>query len=238
MKTLLCDLDPQGNSTSGLGIDKDTEVTIYDVILGGVEAAQAIVKTKYCDLLPANRDLAGATVELVNAGEREYVLKKALSSIVEEYDYIFIDTPPSLEMLTINALCAAESILIPLQCEYYAMEGLSDLLTSLKLIRANLNPKLEVDGIVLTMYDRRTNLSTQVEAEVRGYFGELVYKTTIPRNIRIAESPSHGKPVIAYDRLSKGSRSYIQLANEFMKRQDAGFTGIELPDININLSRE
>ena len=213
---LLCDCDPQGNSTSGVGVNKNSSPNVYDIIMNGVEAEKAVVKTKYCSLIPSNRQLSGAMVELVDVEEREYVLKKALAPLKDQYDYIFIDCPPSLELLTLNALCAADAIIVPVQCEYFALEGLTDLLGTVKTINKRLNPDLKLEGILLTMYDPRTKLSVEVENEIKKYFGAKVYKTRIPRNVRLSEAPSHGKPVIAYDRLSKGSRAYLQLASEFL----------------------
>lgn len=218
-KVLIVDCDPQGNCTSGLGVDKAAAPNVYSVLLDGVPAGEAVVHTPYCDLLPANKELSGATVELVEAENREFRLKQALEPLREQYDYIFIDCPPSLELLTLNALCAADSVLVPLQCEYFAMEGLNDLMTTVKLTNKRLNPGLEIDGVVLTMYDSRTKLSEQVAGEIRKFFGDRVYQTEIPRNVRISEAPSHGKPIMAYDRISKGTRAYLRLANEFLKRQ-------------------
>ena len=219
-RVLLCDADPQGNSTSGFGVDKSSAPNVYDMLINGASAANAIVKTKYGDILPSNKNLSGAIIELVEAENREYKLKNALAEISYRYDYIFIDCPPSLELLTLNALCAAESIIVPVQCEYYAMEGLSDLLTTIRMIKARLNPGLEIEGLLLTMYDKRTNFSEQVAKEIRRHFGDKVYKTEIPRNVRISEAPSHGKPVVAYDFMSKGSRSYLAFASEFLKKQN------------------
>jgi chromosome partitioning protein len=216
---LICDVDPQGNCTSGMGVDKATRPNIYDVMVEGRPAAEAIVKTKYGSIIPANRELSGATVELVGMEDREFVLKKALEPIRDGFDYILIDCPPSLELLTVNALVAADSVLIPVQCEYFAMEGLTDLMTSIRITKKRLNPGLEIEGLVMTMYDSRTNLSEQVSSEVESYFKEKTYKTRIPRNVRLSEAPSHGKPAIYYDRMSKGSRAYLRLANEFLKRQ-------------------
>ncbi|MGI5986271.1 MAG: ParA family protein [Oscillospiraceae bacterium] len=218
-RILLCDCDPQGNSTSGIGVDKSTSPNTYDIIMNGEKAENAIVKTKYCSLIPANRELSGALVELVNMEEREFVLKRALEPIKNKYDYIFIDCPPSLELLTLNALCAADSIIVPVQCEYYALEGLTDLISTVKAINKRLNPELKLEGIVMTMYDPRTKLSLEVESEIKKFFGNKVYSTKIPRNVRLSEAPSHGKPVIAYDMSSKGSRAYFQLASEFVKSQ-------------------
>jgi len=217
-RILVVDCDPQGNCTSGFGIDKGKTPNIYDVLMNGESAENCLVETKYCTLLPSNRELSGAIIELVDVPEREFVLKKALEPLRSKFDYIFIDCPPSLEMLTLNALCAADTVLVPLQCEYFAMEGLTDLLNTVKMVNKHLNSGLEIDGVVLTMYDNRTNLSEQVAAEITKFFGDKVYKTYIPRNVRLSEAPSHGKPVIAYDRMSKGSRAYLKMASEFLKR--------------------
>ena len=219
-RVLLCDCDPQGNSTSGLGVDKNTELTTYDVLMNDEPAENAIVKTPYCSLIPANKQLSGALIELVSTIGREYVLKDALEPIKDKYDYIFIDCPPSLELLTLNALCAADSVLVPVQCEYFALEGLTDLLGTVKTINKRLNKGLQLEGIVLTMHDTRTNLSVEVQQEIAKFFGEKVYETKIPRNIRLSEAPSHGKPVIAYDKGSKGSKAYLKLASEFLKKQE------------------
>ena len=218
-RVLLVDCDPQGNATSGLGVDKNAVEGVYDVLLRDVPIREAIIETKWCHVLPGNRELVGANVELVNAEERMYVLKKALEPLRSEYDFIFIDCPPSLELLTLNALCAADRVMVPVQCEYYALEGLSDLLETIRLAKRRMNPDLEVEGIVLTMYDGRNRLTTEVEQALKQRFGALVYETNIPRNVRLSEAPSHGKPVIAYDKFSKGSRAYLHLANEFLKRQ-------------------
>ncbi|NCB51909.1 MAG: ParA family protein [Clostridia bacterium] len=219
-RVLLVDCDPQGNSTSGMGVSKDAMPNVYDVLVRGENAADCVIKTEFGFVLPANKELSGATIELVKAEDREFVLKNALLPVKSEYDYIFIDCPPSLEILTVNALAAADSVLIPVQCEYYALEGIADLMTTVKLTKRRVNPALEVQGIVLTMYDSRTNFSEQVAAEVERFFGNAVYKTRIPRNIRTAEAPSHGVPVIRYDKLSKGSRAYLHLAGEFIKREE------------------
>ena len=216
---LLCDCDPQGNATSGMGVDKNAEPNSYDIIINGAEPSSAVIDTKYGSVIPSNRELSGAMVELVDVEEREYVLKKALAGIKDSYDYIIIDCPPSLELLTLNALCAADTVLVPVQCEYFALEGLTDLMSTVKTIQKRLNPELSLEGILLTMFDSRTNLSNQVEDEIRKYFGDKVYATRIPRNVRISEAPSHGKPVIAYDKLSKGSRAYLHFVNEFIKSQ-------------------
>ncbi len=219
-RVLLCDCDPQGNSTSGLGVDKNTDLTTYDVLMNDEPAENAIVKTPYCSLIPANKQLSGALIELVSTIGREYVLKDALEPIKDKYDYIFIDCPPSLELLTLNALCAADSVLVPVQCEYFALEGLTDLVGTVKTINKRLNKGLQLEGIVLTMHDTRTNLSVEVQQEIAKFFGEKVYETKIPRNIRLSEAPSHGKPVIAYDKGSKGSKAYLKLASEFLKKQE------------------
>lgn len=218
-KVLLCDCDPQGNATSGMGVDKALEPNTYDVLINGTNPKSAIIETKYGSLIPCNRDLSGAVVELVNFEDREFVLKKALEPLKEEYDYIIIDCPPSLELLTLNALCAADSLIVPVQCEYFALEGLTDLLNTVKTIKMNLNQQLTLEGILMTMHDSRTNLSLQVEDEIKKFFGDKVYKTRIPRNVRISEAPSYGKPVIVYDKLSKGSRAYLHFVNEFIKSQ-------------------
>ena len=219
-KVLLVDCDPQGNSTSGMGVSKDRMPNVYDLLVRGTALAECIEQTPYGDVLPANRELSGATVELVDMQAREYVLKTALIPARELYDYIFMDCPPSLELLTVNALAAADSVLIPVQCEYYALEGIADLMTTVKLTKRTFNPELEVQGIVLTMYDSRTNFSEQVAAEVEKFFGNSVYKTRIPRAVRIAESQSHGMPVIKYDRMSRGSRAYLHLADELIRREE------------------
>jgi chromosome partitioning protein len=218
-KTLLCDADPQGNATSAMGIDKNKKQEgTYNVLVDKIEAKSAIIATKYGDVLPSNKELSGAVIELVNAEGREYVLRDALNKIRDEYDYILIDCPPSLELLTLNALCAADTVLIPVQCEYFALEGLSDLTNTIRLMKKRLNPTIGIEGIVLTMYDGRTNLSLQVAGEVKRFFKDKVFTTMIPRNVRLSEAPSHGKPVTAYDFASKGAQSYIALANELIER--------------------
>ena len=219
-RVLLVDCDPQGNSTSGMGASKEAMPNIYDLLVRGTPALDCVVKTPYGDVLPSNKELSGATVELVDMENREFVLKTALLGAKESYDYIFIDCPPSLELLTVNALTAADSLLIPVQCEYYALEGIADLMTTFRLTKKKLNPELSIQGIVLTMFDGRTNFSEEVAAEVQKFFGNAVYKTRIPRNVRIAEAPSHGMPVIKYDRLSKGSRAYLHLADELIRREE------------------
>lgn len=218
-QVLVVDADPQGNASSGMGVAKNSSPNLYDVLMRGYAAEEAIVSTPYGDVLPSNIQLSGASVELVEAEDRERVLKKALEPLQERYQYIFIDCPPSLGLLTINALVAADSVLIPVQCEYYAMEGLTDLLQSMRLTKRRFNPALETEGILLTMYDRRLSFCEQVSREIRKYFGSVVFQTVIPRNVRIAEAPSHGKPVTAYSRLSRGAEAYDRLAIEFFRRE-------------------
>ena len=216
LKTLLCDFDPQANGTSGLGVDKrKAKHSVYDVIINGVPARDAIVHTKYGDVLPSSADLAGAAVELIGMESREHQLEKALAQVKDDYDVIFVDCPPSLELLTLNGLCAADSILVPVQCEYFALEGLSDLMGTLRMVKRRINPRLEIFAVALTMYDGRTNFSAQVAEEVRRHFPGKVFVTVIPRNIRLAEAPSHGIPVTAYDKSSRGSQAYKAMAEEF-----------------------
>jgi len=219
-KVLLVDMDPQGNTTSGVGIAKDALTsTIYNVLLAEADIKDVIIGTKidWLFVIPANRDLSGAQVELINMPERERVLKNALNAIRDEYAYIIIDSPPSLSLLTINALVSSDSVIIPIQCEYYSLEGLGDLTQTIELIKANYNSNLTIEGILLTMYDSRPNLTRQVEKEVREYFKDKVFRTIIPRNVKLSEAPSFGKPVILYDNSSKGAEAYIQLANEILR---------------------
>ena len=219
LKVLLCDFDPQANATSGLGIEKKkVKKTVYDTIVNGVAARDAIVHTKFGDVLPASADLAGAGVELVTMENPHFKLAEALNSVRDQYDLILIDCPPSLEMLTLNALAAADSILIPVQCEYYALEGLSDLMNTMRMVKRRINPRLEIFSVLLTMFDGRTNFSTQVAQEVRKYFPGKVYATAVPRNVRLAEAPSHGLPVGAYDKHSKGAVAYNAIADEILKK--------------------
>ena len=219
LRVLLCDFDPQANATSGLGVDKrKIRCSVYDVTINGVSPREAIVRTNFGDVLPAAADLAGATVELIGADHREWQLERALQEVRGDYDVIFIDCPPSLELLTLNGLCAADSILVPVQCEYYALEGLSDLMATLRMVKRKLNPRLEIFGVALTMFDGRTNFSAQVAEEVRRHFPGKVFAAVIPRNIRLAEAPSHGLPVTAYDRLSRGARAYRDMAAEIAAR--------------------
>lgn len=223
LKVLLCDFDPQANASSGFGVDKrKIKHSIYDVVINGVPAGEAIIQTKYGDVLPSHADLAGAAVELINAQHRERQLALALETVKDLYDVIFIDCPPSLELLTLNGLCAAEGILVPVQCEYYALEGLSDLMATLRMVKKRMNPRLEIFGVALTMFDGRTNFSTQVAQEVRRHFPGKVFGTVIPRNIRLAEAPSHGLPVTAYDRSSRGAVAYKAMAEEFKKKLQGG----------------
>lgn len=214
-RVLLCDFDPQANATSGMGVDKNTaSPNVYDVLINGADPKRAVVTTKYGDVMPSNKALAGAGVEMIAIPDRENLLKAALNSLADQYDYILIDCPPSLELLTVNALCAAQSLLVPVQCEYYALEGLSDLLATVRLVKRGLNPGLNLEGVLLTMFDSRTNLSLQVAEEVKRHFPGQVYATVIPRNVRLSEAPSHGKPALAYDPYSRGSQAYSALAEE------------------------
>lgn len=217
-RVLLCDFDPQANATSGMGVDKNAaSPNVYDVLVAGAGPARAVVSTQYGDVLPSNKALAGAGVEMIGIDNREKLLKNALDSLADRYDFIFIDCPPSLELLTVNALCAADTVLVPVQCEYYALEGLSDLLSTVRIVKRSLNPNITLEGVVLTMYDGRTNLSIQVAEEVKRHFPGQVYATVIPRNVRLSEAPSHGKPVSAYDAFSRGTEAYDQLAREVME---------------------
>jgi len=218
-RVLLIDLDPQGNATMGSGIDKrDLQASVYDVLLGGRTVNEARVRSeagKY-DLLPANRDLAGAEVELVDLPQRETRLRAALLQIAGDYDYVLIDCPPALNLLTLNGLCAARSVMIPMQCEYYALEGLSDLVNTIRKVRASLNPELEIEGLLRTMFDPRNMLAQQVSDQLQEHFGSKVYRTVIPRNVRLAEAPSYGVPALYHDKLSKGTQAYLALAGEML----------------------
>ncbi len=217
-KVLLCDFDPQANATSGLGVNKHKlKYSVYDVVVNEIPVAEAIVSTKFGDVLPATADLAGAGVELITMPEPSKQLSRALEAVRESYDLIFIDCPPSLEMLTLNGLASSDGILVPVQCEYYALEGLTDLMNTLRMVKKRLNPRLEIFGVVLTMFDGRTNFSTQVAQEVRKHFPGKVYANAIPRNVRLAEAPSHGLPVLSYDKHSKGSVAYMAVAEEMIK---------------------
>ena len=218
-RVLLCDFDPQANATSGMGLDKRSiHKSVYDVVVNGVDEASAIVPTKFGDVLPSSPDLAGAAVELISMDQPNYRLRSALNTVRDRYDVIFIDCPPSLEMLTLNGLAAADSILVPVQCEYFALEGLADLMTTMRLVKKRINPNLEIFGVALTMFDGRTNFSTQVAQEVRRHFPGKVYATAIPRNVRLAEAPSHGLPVTTYDKSSRGAVAYRAMAQEILKK--------------------
>ena len=215
LKVLLCDFDPQANATSGMGLEKrKIKYSTYDVTINDIPAEKAIVSTKFGDVLPSSADLAGASVELIGETGRERKLGSALEAVKGNYDIIFIDCPPSLEMLTLNGLCAADGILVPVQCEYYALEGLSDLMGTLRTVKRKLNPRLEIFAVALTMFDGRTNFSTQVAQEVRRHFPGKVLSSVVPRNIRLAEAPSHGIPVTAYDKHSRGAKAYKAMAEE------------------------
>jgi chromosome partitioning protein len=220
-RVILIDLDPQGNATTGSGIDKTAlEKTLYGVLLGEYSVAESRVRTESnYDVLPANRELAGAEIEMVDIERREYRLKEGLQSVADEYDFGIIDCPPALNMLTVNALTAADAVIIPMQCEYYALEGLSDLVGTLRKVKANLNPKIEIEALVRTMYDPRSSLTNQVSDEIKNHFGDKVFDTVIPRNIRIAEAPSFGKPVISHDPTSRGALAHFAFARELLGRQ-------------------
>jgi len=229
--TLVVDADPQGNATSGLGIDRDElHVSIYDLLLEGARAEDAVLSAVHfpkLDVLPSHRDLLGAEVAMAGRQGRETLLRDAIASIRARYDYIIIDSPPSLGLLTVNTLAAADAVLIPIQCEYYALEGLSQLLNTVRLVQRALNPSLQIEGVLLTMFNERLNLSRQVADDARDYFGPKVYRTSIPRNIRLAEAPSFGKPIVVYDVLSSGAASYLDLAQELMSRNGSGKTTAE-----------
>ena len=231
-RTLIVDIDPQGNATSGLGIEKEPGLpTIYDVLVGDRAIQDCIIRQQHfptLDAVASNRDLVGAELELVDRPGRERVLKEALDQIRASYDFILVDCPPSLGLLTLNTLTAADSVLIPIQCEFYALEGLSQLLSTVRLVQRNLNPALDIEGVLLTMFDRRLNLSRQVAEEAREYFGARVFDTAIPRNVRLAEAPSFGQPIVTYDVMSAGAQSYLDLAQELLSRR-AG-AGVTLND--------
>ena len=219
-RVLLCDFDPQANATSGLGVTKRSRATIYDAIVQKCRGEDAVVSTPYVDLIPSSPALSGLGIELVTEAQREFRLRQVLEPLKNRYDYLFIDCPPSLELLTLNGLCAAESILVPVQCEYYALEGLSDLMTTMRAVKKGFHPHLEIFGVLLTMYDGRVNLSLQVAEEVRRHFPGKVFTTVIPRNVRLSEAPSHGMPVIAYDKYCRGAEAYMALAKEIQNRRD------------------
>lgn len=222
-RVLIVDIDPQGNATSGLGQGDTDSNTVYEVLLGDVEAKEAIVPTGYgtLELMPTSIELAGAEIELVSVADRETLLKRALESLKPNYDYIFIDCPPSLSLLTLNALTAADSVLIPIQCEYYALEGVGQLVNTVKLMKMKLNPALKIEGILLTMFDARTNLCAQVAQEVRNHFRDEAFDTMIPRNVRLSEAPSYGVPIHLYDSRCAGAQAYRELAAELMERNRA-----------------
>ncbi len=220
-KVLAVDMDPQGNMTSGLGLDKDSvEKTVYDIIIGEAEIEETLQQgaVENIDILPTNIDLSAAEIELIGIDDKEYIMKKAIDKIKDNYDFVIIDCPPSLSMLTINAMTTADSVLVPIQCEYYALEGLSQLIHTVELVKERLNPVLEIEGVVFTMYDARTNLSLQVVENVKDNLQQNIYKTIIPRNIRLAEAPSYGMPINKYDPKSAGCDSYMRLADEVMNR--------------------
>lgn len=226
LKVLIIDVDPQGNATSGLGIDKNQlESSTYDALINGKSLEKIIQKTtgKNVDIVPSNVELAGAEIELIEIPDRELALKQSITTIEKHYDYIFIDCPPSLGLLSINGLSASDSVLIPIQCEYYALEGVSQLMDTIMLVKRSLNPELEIEGVVLSMFDGRTNLSIQVVDEVKKYFKGKVYTSIIPRNVRLAEAPSYGLSIIDYDPKSRGAEAYMELAEEFLYLQEEGF---------------
>lgn len=219
-RVLLIDMDPQGNATTGAGITKKEALpTVYQLLIGAASLTDARIQTSFnFDILPANRELAGAEVELVELDRREYRLREALHENRAQYDFVLIDCPPALNMLTVNALVAANSVLIPMQCEYYALEGLSDLVETLRKIRHHLNSRLEIEGLLRTMFNGQSTLTQQVSSELESHFGDKVYKTIVPRNVRLAEAPSYGKPVLAFDKNSKGAQAYVALAREILER--------------------
>lgn len=220
-RVLLIDLDPQGNATMGSGVDKRTlERTVYHLLLGEAAIGDVIVRSTNgnYDVLPANRELAGAEIELVDIEHRETRLKMALATVEQDYDFVLIDCPPALNLLTVNGLCAAHAVLIPMQCEYYALEGLSDLVQTIKKVRAHLNPQLQIEGLLRTMFDPRNTLAQQVSAQLQQHFGDKLYRTVIPRNVRLAEAPSHGLPALGLDQSSKGAQAYLALAGEMLNR--------------------
>lgn len=221
-KVLLVDIDPQGNSTSGYGINKrDIKSSTYDVLINGAKASEVLINTKFknVDIMPSDMNLAGAEVEMIGLEKREGLIKHALAEIWESYDYIFLDCPPSLGLITINALCASDTFLVPIQCEYYALEGLAQLMSTVRQIKRLYNPHIELEGVLLTMYDGRLNLTNQVVDEVKKFFPKKVYSTAIPRNVRLSDAPSLGEPIMYYDKSSKGAQAYELLAKEFLKKQ-------------------
>ena len=245
-RTLLIDGDPQGNATSGIGIARETlKTTVYDVLLGDSTAQQAImtgIQFKHLNVMPATPDLAGAELELVSRPRRDQAMRDALATVAHDYDYILIDCPPSLGLITVNMLAAADALLIPVQCEYYALEGLSQLLNTVHLVQRGVNPRLGIDGVLLTMYDARLNLARQVAADAREYFGPKVFESVIPRNVRLAEAPSFGKPIILYDVTSAGAQAYMEVARELLARHAKEAIGRSAPTAGAraaaNVSRE
>ena len=221
-KVLVCDFDPQGNATSGFGIDpRSLKTSVYELTVCDAPVEEGIIKTKWVDVIGANVNLAGAEIDLIELDRREYRLKMVLDQIRDDYDYIFIDCPPSLGLLTLNSLCAADSFLVPLQCEYYALEGLTQLMTTVRAVQRGLNQGIKMEGVLLTMFDGRTNLSIQAVEEVKRHFGKQVFATVVPRNVRLSEAPSHGEPITAYDRYCRGAEAYMALAQEFLRRNEA-----------------
>lgn len=220
-KVLVCDFDPQGNATSGFGIDpRSLKTSVYELTVCDAPVEEAVIKTKWVDVIGANVNLAGAEIDLIELDRREYRLKMVLDQLREDYDFIFIDCPPSLGLLTLNSLCAADSFLVPLQCEYYALEGLTQLMTTVRAVQRGLNQGIRMEGVLLTMFDGRTNLSIQVVEEVKRHFGKKVFATVVPRNVRLSEAPSHGEPITAYDRYCRGAEAYMALAQEFLRRNE------------------
>ena len=220
-KVLVCDFDPQGNATSGFGIDpRSLKTSVYELTVCDAPVEEGIIKTKWVDVIGANVNLAGAEIDLIELDRREYRLKMVLDQLRDAYDFIFIDCPPSLGLLTLNSLCAADSFLVPLQCEYYALEGLTQLMTTVRAVQRGLNQGIKMEGVLLTMFDGRTNLSIQVVEEVKRHFGKKVFATVVPRNVRLSEAPSHGEPITAYDRYCRGAGAYMALAQEFLRRNE------------------
>ena len=220
-KVLVCDFDPQGNATSGFGIDpRSLKTSVYELTVCDAPVEEGIIKTKWVDVIGANVNLAGAEIDLIELDRREYRLKMVLDQLRDAYDFIFIDCPPSLGLLTLNSLCAADSFLVPLQCEYYALEGLTQLMTTVRAVQRGLNQGIKMEGVLLTMFDGRTNLSIQVVEEVKRHFGKKVFATVVPRNVRLSEAPSHGEPITAYDRYCRGAEAYMALAQEFLRRNE------------------
>lgn len=217
-RVLICDFDPQANATSGFGLTERVRKTVYDVITGDMDPSGAVLRTKWCDVLPADINLAAAEVELASVEGRERRLRTVLHALAPQYDFVFIDCPPSLGVLTLNSLVACDTVIVPMQCEYYALEGLTQLVNSIRTVKRAMNPKIDIEGIILTMYDGRTNLTIQVAEEIKHFFGDKVYKTVVPRNVRLSEAPSHGMPILAYERTSRGAEAYQAIAEEFIRR--------------------